>query len=598
MSAHQEASPDDHPRPQLRREQWVDLNGRWEFAFDDGDVGRAEEWERGNARLEREINVPFAWQSRLSGLDVDPDEIHDIVWYRRELPDLSRTGRERLVVHFEAIDYEAHVWVNGTFVGSHRGGQTGFSCDVTDALSASENRLVVRARDHALDPSVPRGKQTWQPVPSGILYTRSTGIHGPVWAEVVDLVHASALRLTPDVDNEAIRIAARLAGSEPGARVVANATIDGRPAGRTELEPDAAGEVAGTIELSELVLWEPAPGRPALYDLVLEVLDGGGTVRDRVRSYFGMRKVEVRDGRLFVNGTERFLRGVLDQRWDRDGLLTPASGESLRRDVELAIDCGFNFVRVHQKREDLRYYAWADRLGLMVTGEAANAFHYTPRYVQRMTGEWTEIVESLFSSPSVIAWLPINESWGCRTLGPDGRGPTGPFHADHASAMYHLTKSLDPTRPCASNDGWEHTRSDFTGVHDYSSAERLREHIAALELPDGVRRLSVGNELPVYLKGCEPPGEAVIYTEFGGLFQGRPAPGIGYAVYLDEEDFHQRFHDLIAVLVSSRNVAGFVYTQWKDVEQETNGLLTADGQLKFDPALIRAAVTQPRPFAG
>lgn len=591
----------DHPRPQMRRDRWIDLCGQWEFAFDDRDAGVDERWYHADLAqpgpFDREIRVPFAWQSRLSGVAEDANAAHDIVWYRLRFEQPALSERERLILNFDAVDYEATVWVNGVLVGSHQGGQTGFSADATAALRPGRNTVVVRARDYAFDPSLPRGKQDWRKIPSGILYTRTTGIYGMVWAEVVDALHVAGMRLTPDVDGGWLGVVVALNGWEPGVSVRALATVDGAEAGRAVLAPSGeAGEAVGRIDLTvaPIALWEPAPGRPALYDLTLEVLDAGRVVRDRVLAYFGMRKVEAVNGRIRVNGKEVFLRGVLDQRWNGDGLMTVVGVDDHRRDVELAVRCGFNFVRIHQRRESPRYYAWADRLGLMVSGEAANAFHFTPTYVERMTSEWIELVKGLYNSPSVVLWLPLNESWGCRELRADDRAPANPFQAHHASAMYQLTKSLDPTRPCASNDGWEHTESDFTGVHDYSSAEALRNHVEELDRPGGIERLRTEHGRPIYIEGNRPRGRAVIYTEIGGLFRGCPAPGIGYHTYSDDEDFYRRLTELVAAMISARNVAGFVYTQWMDVESETNGLLAEDGTLKWDLDRLRAAITQPR----
>ncbi len=591
----------DHPRPQMRRDRWIDLCGPWEFAFDDRDVGIRDRWQQTELAdagpFDRTIRVPFAWQARLSGIDEEPNAAHDIVWYRLRFERPALSHRDRLIVNFDAVDYEAMVWVNGVLIGMHRGGQTGFSADATDALQAGSNSLVVRARDYAFDPSLPRGKQDWREIPSGVLYTRTTGIYGAVWAEVLDALHVVGMRLTPDVDSGSVGVAVSLGSWKSGTSVRAMATIDGTPAGEAVLAPSlATGELSGRVDLTEtaIALWEPASGRPALYDLVLEVLDAERRVCDRVLAYFGMRKVEAIDGRLLVNDKEVFVRGVLDQRWNRDGLMTAVDDDDHRRDIELALSCGFNFVRIHQRRESARYYAWADRLGLMVSGEAANAFHFTPTYVERMAAEWTELVHGLYNSPAVILWLPLNESWGCRELRASEHAPASPFQPHHASAMYHLTKSLDPTRPCASNDGWEHTQSDFTGVHDYSSVEMVRTHLKDLDLPGGIERLRTEHGRPIYVEGNQPPGEAVIYTEIGGLFRGEAAPGIGYQTYSDDEEFYRRFTELIAAMVGAPNVAGFVYTQWRDIESETNGLLHADGSPKWDVDRIRAAITRPR----
>ena len=300
----------------MRRDRWLDLCGRWEFAFDDGDVGVRDRWQQTDLAhsgpFDRTIRVPFAWQARRSGVEEDPNAAHDIVWYRLRFEQPALSHRERLIVNFDAVDYEATVWVNGLLVGAHRGGQTAFAVDATDALLASGNGFVVRVRDYAFDPSVPRGKQDWREIPSGVLYTRTTGIYGAVWAEVVDALHVAGMQLTPDVDSGSVGVAVTLRGCEPGASVRASATVDRTLAGHAALAPSpATGEVVGRVDLAEtpIALWEPAPGRPALYDLVLEVFDADGHVRDRVLAYFGMRKVQAVDGRILINGEEVFLRG-------------------------------------------------------------------------------------------------------------------------------------------------------------------------------------------------------------------------------------------------------------------------------------------------
>ena len=349
----------EYPRPQLRRERWANLNGVWRFAFDDDDRGRDAGWQTGQAPLDREILVPFCPQSRLSGIG-DPS-FHDVVWYARtfELPAVE--PGERVVLRFGAVDYAAQVWVNGTPVAEHEGGHTPFGADVTGALTGAANTLVVRAEDPGSDPAVPRGKQDWLEQPSHIFYGRTTGIWQTVWLELVDEAHVDRIRVVPKPEAGRVELGVRLRGRRPGMTIRAAAELDGRPAGSTTVETEGA-DTTITLRLAEPVAWW-SPEAPALYDLTLEVIDGDGRRRDLVRSYFGLRTVEIAGDRLLLNGEPRFLRLVLDQGYWPDGLLTAPTDAALRRDIELAKAMGFKGARKHQKIEDPRWLYWADRLG-------------------------------------------------------------------------------------------------------------------------------------------------------------------------------------------------------------------------------------------
>jgi hypothetical protein len=344
-----------------------------------------------------------------------------------------------------------------------------------------------------------------------------------------------------------------------------------------------------TVRLGEAPLRVWAPQHPALYDLTVEVVDAAGQVRDRVTSYVGMRKVEVAGDRLLLNGHPVYLRLVLDQGYWPDGLLTAPSDEALHRDIELAMAMGFNGARKHQKVEDSRWLYWADRLGFLVFGEMANAHRFSPRYVQRITREWQEVIARDYNHPSVIAWVPINESFGCRSLRLDQRTPAGPFQAHHASAMYFLTKSLDPTRPALSNDGWEHTHSDLCTVHDYRGPEALAHRLGSVE-----RLLtSPDHGMRVYADGHTHSGQPILVTEYGGIFRDTPVDGFDYAVVDSDEEFLRRLRALTSALLESPIISGFCSTQLSDIEHERNGLLTADRKPKIDPARVRDVIAAP-----
>jgi beta-galactosidase/beta-glucuronidase len=584
----------EYPTPQLRRERWHNLNGVWRFAFDDDDSGRASGWQSLQAReldgggpLRRKIIVPFCAQSTLSGIG-DPS-FHDVAWYGRTFESPQLAESERLVLHFGAVDYRADVWLNGQLVVSHEGGHTPFSVDITDSLRATANALVVRAEDPGCDPSIPRGKQDWHQQPSSIFYNRTTGIWQTVWLEIVDHVHVRDLRLTPCVDSAALEAVIGLAGWQPGTHVSIVATIAGRVAGTTTVAATSSNvKLALSLAGTPLELWSPE--HPALYDLTITVRDSAGLVRDRLTSYLGVREIDVVGDQLLLNHEQIFLRLVLDQGYWPDGLLTAPTDEALRRDIELALAMGFNGARKHQKVEDPRWLYWADRLGFLVWGEMPNAHHFSPDSVQRTTREWSEVVLRDYNHPCLIAWVPINESAGCRTLDDDRRTWVGPFQEGFAAAMYFLTKALDPTRPSVSNDGWEHTHSDLCTVHDYRDAEaltrRFSSHDTLLEPPERTP--------PVYVDGRGYGGEPVLVTEYGGIFIATRVEGLDYAVVEDEQQFERRLKELTTTLVTSPVVGGFCYTQLADVEHERNGLLTADRKPKIDIARIRAIFATPR----
>ncbi len=610
----------EYPRPQLRRQEWTNLNGEWGFAFDDGDAGLSRNWQgvtaddlrSGGSPFDRRITVPFCFQSRMSG--IGDASFHDVVWYARTF-DAPPSGADgHLLLHFGAVDYRASVWVNGTQVASHEGGHTPFSADVTPVVREGENMLVVRAEDPSRDATVPRGKQFWKERSEGMFYTRTTGIWQTVWLEPVARRRISSLRLTPDVDAAALDVEVAIEGFEPGLTLRVAVERGGevlygdrfglRSALVERRLPLLARGEAPTTSYPRLrakpALWSPED--PNLYDLRLELLDAGGETLDAVDSYFGMRKIEARDGKVYLNDSPYYQRLVLDQGYFPDGVLTAPTDDDLRRDIELAKEMGFNGVRKHQKVEDPRWLYWADRLGLLVWGEMANAYLYSPDYVRRITGEWQEVVRRDYNHPCIVAWTPMNESWGVPRLASD------PRKVEHLLVMYHLTRSLDLSRPVVSNCGWEHALTDLCTIHSYGDAATLARRFATPESsvedlsPKDYGNMAALNELykmdkqpekrSVYAPGYGYRGEPILLTEFGGIaFESASARTWGYRTVSDSEGLLERYEDLISALLSSDTVQGFCYTQLTDVEQEINGLLTHDRHPKADLARIREITT-------
>jgi beta-galactosidase/beta-glucuronidase len=579
-----------HPRPQLTREQWTDLCGEWRFAFDDADEGCAAHWyEQAGDEFDRTIVVPFPPESAASG--IAETGFHPVVWYRRTFT--AEPGGGRVLVHFGAVDYAATVWVNGRLVARHEGGHTPFHADVTDALlvDTPEQVLVVRAEDQPADVAAPRGKQDWQPEPHVIWYHRTTGIWQPVWLETVPDRHIQALRWRTRPAQGRIELDADLAGSTPAELTVEVRLRDERLLRQTITVDDASARAVLDLpaahhgqELDRL-LWTPE--RPTLLDVGLTLTTASST--DTVASYVGLREVGVREGRFTLNGHPYYLRMVLEQGYWPDSHLAAPSDDALSREVELIKSLGFNGARLHQKVEDPRFLYHCDRLGLLVWGEMPSAYTFSATTVDRICREWTQVVLRDSGHPCVVAWVPINESWGVQHIASEAD------QRHFASALYHLTKALDPTRPVISNDGWEHAVSDIYGLHDYSPngaalAARYRDAAAV----DAVLR-GPGPMGRAPLLGERDPQAAVMITEYGGLSY-RPEADQkwhGYATLPDAEALLARYAELTGALLASTALAGFCYTQLTDTLQETNGLLTADREPKLDPAAIRAANRRP-----
>lgn len=583
-----------HPRPQLTRERWTDLCGPWQFAYDDGDVGRDERWVEQPGRFDRTIHVPFPPESRASG--IGETAFHPVVWYRRTFAVAGEDRALHCMLHFGAVDYRAQVWVNGSLVATHEGGQTPFSADITAALRTgdAEQVIVVRAEDRPTDLAQPRGKQDWEPVPHRIWYHRTTGIWQPVWLEPVPPLHIAEVRWIPDLDRGllGVQVALNRAPDRP-VRLSLRLSLRGTALADHTFTAEGAvirhaiGLDMGNTAMSQTtVLWTPA--NPNLVDAELTLADGGGAV-DTVRSYLGLRSAAFAHGRFLLNGRPYYLRLVLEQGYWPESHLAAPDADALKREVELIKALGFNGVRIHQKVEDPRFLYWCDRLGLLVWGEMANAYVFDATAVERLTREWLDVVRRDYNHPCIVTWVPLNESWGVPALTRD------PSQRHYVRALYHLTHALDPTRPVIGNDGWEHLATDVWGIHDYAlDGATLRERYGT---PEAVEQ-TIARTQPQYrtiaLPDAHHTGEPVMLTECGGIGYA-PARGtrwFGYGTVTSQEAFLEKYGELLGAILDSPTIAGFCYTQLTDTLQETNGLLTESRAPKLDPDAIRAITTR------
>lgn len=476
-------------------------------------------------------------------------------------------------MHFGAVDYRAAVWVNGEEVARHEGGHTPFSADVTDAIRARGNELLVRAEDQLADLTIPRGKQYWKPASERIFYTPTSGIWQTVWLEPLPARHLVSIRLRPDLNAGALGFEVEGDGS-----VELVATLRGAAAGRWS---GPAG--GGRMELYPVAPWSPEA--PNLYSLAVRLLDGEREL-DRVSTHFGLRTVEMRGGLFLLNGEPYVQRLVLDQGYFPGGLLTAPADADLARDIRLAKQLGFNGARKHQKVEDPRWLHWADRLGFLVWSEMPNAHAHSDDAERRTLAEWGDAVRRDRDHPSVVAWVPMNESFG---LG----GVDVSVQARFVEALHDLTRRLDPTRPAVSNDGWEHANTDLLTFHDYAPAAELAARYLSLESA----LAPAGRPHPPYLPGFGHHGQPVIVSEFGGAtLTGDDTWGYGQVD--GAGGLLEAYGEQVRALMGPGPVEGFCYTQLTDVEQERNGLLTFDRRPKASPPLLRKATLTPKQRQG
>jgi hypothetical protein len=582
------ALADGYPRPQLRRKNWMSLNGWWDFSID-----KQANFKMSTVPWDAKILIPFSPETKKSA--IHNTGYYKACWYRRDFTIGSLKEHERVILHFGAVDHRATVWINGQYAGSHIGGYTPFSIDVTLFLIDSNDHqtIVVRAYDDPLDLQKPRGKQDWQLHPHSIWYPRTTGIWQTVWIEVVHSTRISEICWIPSLIRWELGFEAWLQGATEGCRLRLSIKCHGRILAQDEYVI-CSHEVHRRIALSDPgiddyrneILWSPES--PTLIDATVELLLPSGEVVDHIETYTALRTVTVEGNRFVLNGRPYYLRMILDQGyWENTGMTFP-SEEAIIKDIELIKAMGFNGVRKHQKIESPRFLFWADCLGLLVWEEMPSAYRFTQFAVKSVTEEWGDVIRRDISHPCIVAWVPFNESWGVPNL------PDNPVHQNYVRALYYLTKTLDSTRLVVGNDGWESVATDIIGIHDYDASpdriahrykgDTLLPHFLKQERPGG-RSLIVGNQE-------SSQDNAIVLSEFGGIaFSKTKNYTWGYSRSRSPEELAKNFEDLMDAVYSIGLLTGFCYTQFVDTYQEANGLLFINRKPKCNIKRIRKAVT-------
>jgi beta-galactosidase/beta-glucuronidase len=587
----------EHPRPQFVRPDWLCLNGEWEFEIDRSDSGL----ERGvrDRELISRITVPFAPESELSGIgNVD---FLESVWYRRTITIPADWEGNHAVLHFQAVDHDATVWVNGVEVVRHRGGFTPFSADLHGVAGPGDEALiVVRARDSRYGAQA-RGKQATRYYNSGCHYTRTTGIWQTVWLEAVPQTHLRRPRITPDVAGSAFHLSAPLSANKPGWKVRATLSDAVGEVSRAEVRADLdlAPRLVLPVPSDRMRLWDPTD--PHLYDVRLELVDADGNIVDAADSYAGLRSVSINGKAVLINGKHVFQRLVLDQGYWPESLMTAPSDEALVADIELGLAAGFNGARLHQKVFEERYLYHADRLGYLVWGEfgdwggavASGTDEDNQQPTASFVTQWLEAVARDYNHPSIIGWCPLNET---HQLLHDRITQLD----DVTRAMFLATKAADTTRPVLDASGYSHRvpETDIWDSHNYEQdPKRFAEQLSGLAEGTPYANTRGVDDRPI----SQPyAGQPYFCSEFGGIWWNPEAAaadvagnnateswGYGQRVR-DEDDFYERFTGLVDVLLDDPLMFGYCYTQLTDVFQEENGIYRFDRSNKLDVPRIRS----------
>lgn len=549
----------EYPRPIMERKDWKNLNGLWDYAI-------VERGKHLPATFDGQILVPFAAESALSGVGKTVGAEKELV-YRRSFDIPSSWKRKKVLLHFGAVDWKTDVWVNGIKVGSHTGGFTPFSFDITEALQGRENTLMVKVWDPTDQGYQPRGKQVSRP--EGIWYTPVTGIWQTVWLEPVSESYIQDLRITPDIDHSLLSVQA-VVNEATSKDLVEVKVFDGR---KLVAQGRSINGECVQIEMPEDVkLW--SPDSPFLYTLKV-ALKQGGKVKDEVDSYAAMRKYSTRRDangivRLELNNQPLFQFGPLDQGWWPDGLYTAPTDEALRYDIQKTKDFGFNMIRKHIKVEPARWYTYCDQMGIIVwqdmpsgdrNPEWQNRKYFEGTEMKRSAEseacyrkEWKEIMDALYSYPCIATWIPFNEAWG----------------QFKTPEIVEWTKQYDPTRLVDPASGGNHyTCGDMLDLHNYPAPE--------LYLYDAQR--------------------ATVLGEYGGIgwvvpeHIWEPDRNWGYIQFNSSKevtDEYVKYAEQLYNLIP-RGFSAAVYTQTTDVEVEVNGLMTYDRKvIKVDEKRVKA----------
>ena len=576
INANAQTPRPEYPRPQFERAEWVNLNGTWSYSFDFGRTGAQKGWSKATS-FDGKITVPFCPESSLSG--VKHTDFINSIWYQRTLNIPAAWDGKQVMLNYGAIDYKAHVFIDGQLVRLHNGTGSSFSCDITKYVQPGHSHnLVVQVNDNLRDGKQPGGKQCFDLNSGGCMYTRVTGIWQTVWMEAVDKEGLKSVFATPDIDQKQLVIRPQFYAENAANKLVVTLYDGNKAVAKTSVTCGDNSVVV--LPVKNMKLWSPES--PFLYGLKYQVVKNGKVI-DEVNSYAGMRKVHLAGGYFYLNNKPYYQRLVLDQGYYPDGIWTAPTDEALKKDIEMSKAVGFNGARLHQKSFEERYYYWADKLGYLTWGESASwgLNVNNEEACRNFISEWAELVERDRNHPSLVTWTPLNETWSANNSG---------VYTRFVQNLYDMTKALDGTRPVNDASGDSHIKTDIWSVHNYErQPDKIIKDFTFEHGKEPYRNMRGDNWR--WLAKYE--GQPYMLDEWGGLAYILPEKrhgdnAWGYGGAIDNvEDFYTILRKEVEAIKACKHITGFCYTQITDVEQEQNGIYNYDRTPKFDTKRIK-----------
>ncbi len=562
----------EYPRPSFIRENWLNLNGTWDFEIADG---KEKNYLSSDVSFDSKIEVPFCPESTLSG--IGNKDFMKNVWYKRIVDISAEQLLGSVVINFGAVDYECTLYVNGKKAGYHKGGYVSFSFDITEYLTQGENELLLDVKDDTRSITQPTGKQSNRPDSYGCHYTRTTGIWQTVWLEFVGKAYITDRKITADVNSKSILFEGNISDKSSDITVCAEVFYKGEAVSCCEAAVKNGKFKMSALIDSKLHIWDVL--KPEIYDIVLTVKKDS-IISDSVKTYTGFRTVELCEGKFMLNGKSVFLRQILDQGFHPEGIYTFPTVDEIEKDIDIAIEFGFNGARPHEKVFEDYYFYYADMKGYLIWGEFPNwgcclDTKNNPQALKNFLPEWKEVLVRDYNHPSIIGWCPLNECWH------------GFVYCDAKAqqVIYNTTKDYDKTRPVIGSSGGFHYITDIDDYHDYShTAEEITAHVHNHK--NGTkdeRQIAVLNKTKKcnILTQKQLRGLPVFCSEYGGIsYNNDDANSWGYVKETNEDDFVAHYISDTAALMQS-DCMGMCYTQLTDVEQEQNGLVDYYRNHKF-----------------
>lgn len=571
-AAAQDTPRGEYPRPQYERKEWKNLNGAWSYTFDFSKTG-TERGYKSSSGFDQKIIVPFCPESKLSG--VGYTDFIETMWYHRTIEIPVGWQGKQVLLHFGAVDYQSELSIDGKTVGTHFGGTSSFSYNITAYITPGKSHhLVLLVTDNTRSGKQPVGKQSGSLKSWGGVYTRTTGIWQTVWLEPVDAKGLKDCHVIPDLDRNRFVFHPQFFQTEMGQKLKITVMDQGKVVAQQTIP--ANNYSTAELELKNPRTWSPES--PFLYDIIYQVTDRNNSIVDEVKSYSGLRKIHTEGNRLYLNNQPIYLRLVLDQGFYPDGIWTAPTDAALKNDIRLSMEAGFNGARLHQKVFEERFHYWADKMGYLTWGESASWGCNTTDIEagRNFLSEWEEVVERDRNHPSIIVWTPFNET---------GIRKNHPINYDRlVFDVYHATKRIDQTRPINDASGYYHIKTDIYSSHVYEQDPiKLKEMLAP------------NDKSPVFVNNYDQTqyeGQPFILDEYGGVrLISKTIPEDGYWYYDNapstEDEFVTRLTQLTDAILLYPSISGYCYTQLFDVEQEKNGIFNYDRTRKFNMAKIR-----------